>query len=83
MTFTNAQKQKRYRENLKAKDLYQAIKVKHAARMRTYRQNLTGKAKEDYNKRHAELQRVYGNKNKKSTYVLYYLLVLHKNFPHL
>jgi hypothetical protein len=43
MTFTNAQKQKRYRENLKAKGLYQAMKAKHSTRMRIYRENLTDK----------------------------------------
>ncbi|CAF1442411.1 unnamed protein product [Rotaria sordida] len=65
MTFTNAQKQKRYRENLKAKGLYQITKAKHTVRMRIYRQNLTGTKKQDYDKKHAESQRAYRNKNKK------------------
>jgi hypothetical protein len=80
MTFTNAQKQKRYRENLKAKGLYQAMKAKHTVRMRIYRQNLTGKTKQDYDKRHAESERVYRGKNKKSKYVLHYLIMLHGYF---
>jgi uncharacterized protein (DUF2461 family) len=80
MTFTNAQKQKRYRENLKAKGLYQAMKAKHSTRMRIYRENLTDQKKKDYDKRHAKSQRVYRNKNKKIKYVLYYLIILYENF---
>ncbi|CAM4800491.1 unnamed protein product [Rotaria magnacalcarata] len=64
MALTNAQKQKRYRENLKAVDLYHAMKAKHAERMRIYRQSLTGQTKQDCDKRHAESQRTYRNKNK-------------------
>ncbi|CAF2126758.1 unnamed protein product [Rotaria magnacalcarata] len=66
MALTNAQKQKRYRENLKAVDLYHAMKAKHAERMRIYRQSLTGQTKQDCDKRHAESQRTYRNKNKVS-----------------
>jgi hypothetical protein len=80
MAFTNAQKQKRYRDNLKAKGLYQAMKAKHAVQMRIYRQNLTGETKREYDKRHAESQRVYRDKSKKSKYVLHYLIMLHENF---
>ena len=45
MVLTNAQKQKRYRKNLKARGLYHAMKFKHAKRMRIYRQSFTGQAK--------------------------------------
>ena len=48
MVLTNAQKQKQYRENLKARGLYHAMKFKHAERTRIYRQNFTGQAKQDY-----------------------------------
>lgn len=65
MTLTKAQKQKRYRENLKARDLYHARKIKHAERMRIYRQSLTGQTKQDYDKRHAESQRTYRKKKTK------------------
>ncbi|CAM4792277.1 unnamed protein product [Rotaria magnacalcarata] len=64
MVLTNAQKQKRYRENLKVKGLHHEMKVKHAKRMKIYRQCLTGQAKQDYDKRHAESQRTYRNKKK-------------------
>ena len=70
MVLTKAQKQKRYRENLKARGLYHAMKTKHAERMRIYRQSLTGLTKQDYDKRHAESQRSYRNKNKMSKYVI-------------
>ena len=63
MVLTNAQKQKRYRKNLKVRDLYHAMKSKHAERMRTYRQSFTGQAKQDYYKRHAGSQRTYRSKN--------------------
>ena len=75
--------QNRYRENLKKKDLHQAMKAKHAARMRIYCQNLTDKIKQGNIERHAGLQRVYCNKNKKFTYVLYYLVMFYGKFPHL
>ncbi|CAF4608178.1 unnamed protein product, partial [Rotaria magnacalcarata] len=64
MVLTNAQKQKRYRENLKVKGLHHEMKVKHTKRMKIYRQCLTGQAKQDYDKRHAESQRTYRNKKK-------------------
>ena len=48
MVLTNAQKEKRYRKNLKARGLYYAMKSKHAERMRIYRQSFTGQAKQDY-----------------------------------
>ena len=48
MVLTNAQKQKQYRENLKARDLYHAMKSKHAERTRIYRQNFTRQAKQGY-----------------------------------
>ena len=70
MPLTNAQKQKRYRENLKARGLYHAMKAKHAERMRIYRQSVTGQTKQEYDKRHAESQRTYRNKNKMSKYVV-------------
>ncbi|CAF2753831.1 unnamed protein product [Rotaria sp. Silwood2] len=66
MALTNTQKQKCYRENLKARGLYHAMKAKYAERMRIYRQSLTGQTKQDYDKRHAESQRTYRNKNKMS-----------------
>ena len=63
IVLTDAQKQKRYRKNLKARGLYHAMKFKHAERMRIYRQTFTGQAKQDYDKGHAESQRPYGSKN--------------------
>ena len=63
MVLTNAQKEKRYRKNFKARDLYHAMKSKHAQRMRIYRQSFTGQAKQDYDKGHAESQRPYRSKN--------------------
>ena len=63
MVLTNAQKEKRYRKNLKARGLYYAMKSKHAERMRIYRQNFTGQAKQDYDKRHVGSQRTYRSKN--------------------
>ncbi len=70
MVLTKAQKQKRYRENLKARGLYHTMKAKHAERMRIYRQKLTGQAKQDYDERHAESQRTYRNKNKMPKYAV-------------
>ena len=64
MVVTNAQKQKGYRENLKARGVYHAMKSKHAERMRMYRQSLTGQAKQDYDNRHAGSQRTYSGGQK-------------------
>ncbi len=57
MALTPAEKQNRYRENLKVKGLYQAMKAKHAARMKTFRHNLTGQEKQDYDEKHVESQK--------------------------
>ena len=62
MVLTNAQKQKRYRKNLKARGLYYAMKSKDAERIRIYRQSFTDQAKQDYDKRHTESQRPYRSK---------------------
>ena len=62
MVLTNAQKQKRYQKNLKARGLYHAMKSKRAERIRIYCQSFTGQATQDYDKRHAESQRPYRSK---------------------
>ncbi|CAF3420657.1 unnamed protein product [Rotaria socialis] len=66
MAMANAEKQKGYRENLKARGLHQVMKQKNAARMRKLRQNLTGNMKEAYDKKHAQSQKAYRNKEKES-----------------
>ena len=63
MVLINAQKQKRYRKNLKARGLYHAMESKHAEGMQIYRQSFTSQAKRDYDKRYAESQRPYRSKN--------------------
>jgi hypothetical protein len=59
MVLTPAQKQKRYRDNLIKKGLYDLTKVKHAARMKAYRQKLTGSERREYLVRHANSQKLY------------------------
>ena len=53
MAMPNVEKQKQYRENLKARGLHQVMKQKNAARMRKFRQILTGNMKKAYDKKHA------------------------------
>ncbi len=59
MALTAAQKQQRYRENLKKKGLYDLKKTKHAARMKNYRQKLTGSERIKYLLNHAQTQKRY------------------------
>ncbi|CAF1275201.1 unnamed protein product [Rotaria sordida] len=71
MTLIPAQKQKRYRENLVKKGLYELAKAKHAAKMKAFRQKLTGSARIKYLAAHADSQRRYikkknSNPNKSS-----------------
>ncbi len=67
MALTPAQKQKRYRENLIKKGLYGLTKAKHAARMRAYRQQLTGSARIKYLAAHADSQKRYKEKKKSNS----------------
>jgi len=79
MALTPAQKQKRYRENLKAKGLQQTMKAKNADRMKTFRRNLNSEVKEKYDKKHAESQQNYRDKKKnKFEYVSHRLIAYHK-----
>ena len=78
MALKPAEKQKRYRENLKIKGLHQMMKAKNSARMKTFRRNLTGEKKEGYNTRHAKSQRKYRGEGKVSEYVLYLVIIYKK-----
>ena len=64
MAFTPAEKQKRYRENLIKKGLYDITKAKHAARMKAYRQKLTGSTRIKYLKIHAASEKRYEERKK-------------------
>ncbi|CAF3102305.1 unnamed protein product [Rotaria sp. Silwood2] len=71
MVLTPAEKQKRYRENLVKRGLYEFTKAKHAARMKVYRRKLTGLIRTKYLAAHADAQRRYkakkvSNPNKSS-----------------
>ncbi|CAF4261781.1 unnamed protein product, partial [Rotaria sp. Silwood2] len=57
MVLTPAEKQKRYRENLVKRGLYEFTKAKHAARMKVYRRKLTGLIRTKYLAAHADAQR--------------------------
>ena len=80
MVLTFAEKQKRYRENLKIKGLYQTMKAKNTARMKAFRYNLAGEKKEDYNKRHTKSQQKYRDKKKVSEYVLFLVINMKRTF---
>ena len=62
MVLTKSQEQKRYRQNLNVRGLCHEIKADHTEQMIIHCQSLTGKRKQDYDKKHAESQRTYRNK---------------------
>ncbi|CAF1513785.1 unnamed protein product [Adineta steineri] len=59
MALSSTEKQKRYRENLKKKGLYETAKAKHANAMKTFRENLTGAVRVKYLVTHAGSQKRY------------------------
>lgn len=77
MALTAAQKQQRYRDNLKKKDLYDLHKVKHASRMKKYRQQLTGSERSKYLLNHAESQKQY---MKKKNFNIEYVFLQYQEF---
>lgn len=64
MALAAAQKQQRYRDNLKKKGLHDSRKTKHATRMRAYRKKLTGVERVKYLLNHAQTQKRYMAKKK-------------------
>ncbi|CAF1292332.1 unnamed protein product [Adineta steineri] len=64
MALTSAEKQKRYRENLKAKGLYKTMKEQNATRMKKFRHALTNEEKVKYNKKHSLTQKKYRDQKK-------------------
>jgi hypothetical protein len=72
MKLTAAQKQKRYRENLKRKGRHNAMKAKNRERMRNVRSKLSNFQREQYRKRDAASRKSVRTANEQqSRYVIY------------
>ena len=72
MKVTAAQKQKRYRENLKRKRRHNAMKAKNRERMKNVRSKLSDLQREQYRKRDAAARKSVRAANKRqSRYVIF------------